>query len=207
MCPPPAHLPGDAIAEWCDRRPQHYFPVQSAVCQKSTRNVFSHHQRRKLSPYPPTCVVIMTKDRLRQRARRVAFVGSKSLGFACLESMYEFDASIVSLVVTVDDRDDTRSNFEQIAGLCESHETPIVVANSRADSEDAICSVAPDLCVVSGWYWILGERALKAISGPCIGTHHSLLPQYRGGAPLVWAVINGETQVGTSLFELSAGNG
>lgn len=58
----------------------------------------------------------------------------------------------------------------------------------------------PDVIVVVGWYHIIPEEIRTLPPLGTIGFHASLLPKYRGGAPLVWAIIQGEREVGLSLF-------
>lgn len=62
--------------------------------------------------------------------------------------------------------------------------------------------VEPDLILVLGWYYNVGRKIREAAPLGCLGIHASLLPRYRGGAPLPWAIINGETETGVSLFHL-----
>lgn len=62
-----------------------------------------------------------------------------------------------------------------------------------------------DLFLVLGWYFLLPRRIRTLAKKGTLGIHASLLPEYRGGAPLVWAMINGETTVGVSLFHLEDG--
>ena len=63
--------------------------------------------------------------------------------------------------------------------------------------------IKPDLILVAGWYHLLPEKYLKI--APTYGFHGSFLPNYRGGAPLVWALINGEKSTGVSLFKFKSG--
>jgi methionyl-tRNA formyltransferase len=63
----------------------------------------------------------------------------------------------------------------------------------------------PDLCVVNGWYKLINDKVLAFPSHGFIAVHNSLLPKYRGGAPLVWALMNGDEKVGSSIFYLSEG--
>ncbi|NJN80577.1 MAG: methionyl-tRNA formyltransferase [Anaerolineales bacterium] len=56
-----------------------------------------------------------------------------------------------------------------------------------------------------GWYWVLKADVLNLVSHGWLGIHASLLPKYRGGAPLVWAIINGEAETGLSLFYFDEG--
>jgi len=59
--------------------------------------------------------------------------------------------------------------------------------------------------MVSGWYWLLSPGILTSVQHGFIGSHYSLLPKYRGGSPLVWALINGEPEVGVSFFSFVEG--
>ncbi|HXG70781.1 MAG TPA: methionyl-tRNA formyltransferase [Gemmatimonadaceae bacterium] len=61
----------------------------------------------------------------------------------------------------------------------------------------------PDAFVVAGWYHMV-PRAWRQLA-PAYGLHASLLPDYSGGAPLVWAIINGEKRTGITLFRFEDG--
>ena len=60
-----------------------------------------------------------------------------------------------------------------------------------------------DLILVLGWYYNVPRTVRETASQGCLGIHASLLPRYRGGAPLVWAIMNGEQETGVSLFHLT----
>jgi methionyl-tRNA formyltransferase len=68
---------------------------------------------------------------------------------------------------------------------------------------DQVRRWAPDAIVVVGWYHMV-PRAIREIA-PVYGMHASLLPDYSGGAPLVWAIINGEQRTGITLFKMDEG--
>ena len=82
---------------------------------------------------------------------------------------------------------------------------PLLVVRSAAEAKAHILDHAPDLCFVNGWYWLFDHETLNAASGGFVGVHNSLLPAYRGAAPLVWALINGEKEVGSSIFYMGDG--
>ncbi|MBI4375242.1 MAG: methionyl-tRNA formyltransferase [Elusimicrobia bacterium] len=71
------------------------------------------------------------------------------------------------------------------------------------DLMDRVRSWAPDMFLVAGWYHMV-PRPWREMA-PAYGLHSSLLPDYSGGAPLVWAMINGETKTGITLFQLADG--
>lgn len=124
---------------------------------------------------------------------RTALIGSKSIGVAALDVL----RSVSELVgiVTLDDSADARSTLSTL------REHGAAVCTTREAANAAIRALDADLVVVAGWYWIIPADIVNA--RPFIGIHHSLLPAYRGGSPLVWQLINGEREVGTSLFTLT----
>ena len=123
---------------------------------------------------------------------KTALIGSKSLGFDAYDVLRRY--SNVTGVVTLDDRTDTRSRYADFKGIG-AH----VV--SKSEATEVIRSLDADLILVAGWYW----RIKGVTQRRFIGIHHSLLPKYRGGSPLVWALMRGELTVGTSLFSLTDG--
>ena len=68
--------------------------------------------------------------------------------------------------------------------------------------ESAIRQSKPDLVLVLGWYYKVPRTVIERIPFGAVGIHASLLPKYRGGAPLVWSMIQGEKQTGVTLFYL-----
>lgn len=63
----------------------------------------------------------------------------------------------------------------------------------------------PEIGVAAGWYHRLPARLRHVFARGVLGIHASLLPKYRGGAPLNWALLQGEREAGVSLFELADG--
>lgn len=63
----------------------------------------------------------------------------------------------------------------------------------------------PDLILVMGWYYMVTKELRSLAKYGAFGIHASMLPDYAGGAPLVWAMINGEKIAGVSLFKLEDG--
>ena len=56
-----------------------------------------------------------------------------------------------------------------------------------------------------GWYYIVPKSLRSLAKYGAWGIHASLLPKYAGGAPLSWAIINGEKKTGVTLFKLESG--
>ncbi len=66
-------------------------------------------------------------------------------------------------------------------------------------------SIAPDACVVVAYGKILPEWLLRIPRLGCINVHASLLPKYRGAAPINWAIANGERETGVTIMQMDAG--
>lgn len=71
------------------------------------------------------------------------------------------------------------------------------------DSLDAIASLRPDIIVVVAYGQILRRPILDAAPRGCINVHTSLLPAYRGAAPIQWAIANGEQQTGVTTMQIN----
>lgn len=70
---------------------------------------------------------------------------------------------------------------------------------------EALRSFAPDLMVTAAFGQILSAENLAIPKYGCINVHGSLLPKYRGAAPIQWAVINGETETGITTMMTDVG--
>jgi methionyl-tRNA formyltransferase len=134
---------------------------------------------------------------------RVVFVGSKRIGLRSLSAMQAVRPGGVAGIITPDDTSDTRHAFEDIKAFGARHGVPVVVPPVPRDVHDAVRQFEPDLVIVCGWYWMIEPRTLALAQGRFIGVHNSLLPAYRGSAPLVWAMLNGESRVGVSMYTLT----
>lgn len=73
---------------------------------------------------------------------------------------------------------------------------------NRPESIVWIRELAPDLLLVVGWTQLVKPELLRVPKLACLGFHASLLPKYRGRAPVNWAIINGETMTGNTMITL-----
>jgi methionyl-tRNA formyltransferase len=137
--------------------------------------------------------------------QRVVFVGSKALGASVLNTLYSIFPQSLAGVVTFDDTSDTRCALDQFREFERRTGKPLRVLQKGSELQSAIVEYQPDLCIVVGWYWVLKPELLKIVSHGWLGIHASLLPKNRGGAPLVWAILNGEIKTGLSLFYFDEG--
>lgn len=130
-------------------------------------------------------------------------LGSKSLAAAVVQMLCEVIPNDVVGLVTFDDSADDRSRLPELRDAAAANDIPLTVVQSRREASSAIGAHKPALVVVAGWYWLLDETLLREPEHGFMGVHFSLLPRYRGFAPVVWALINGETRIGYTIFRLT----
>ena len=74
-----------------------------------------------------------------------------------------------------------------------------------SDAPDIIKNLNPDVIIVVAYGKILPAEILTAAKYGCINVHASLLPKYRGAAPIQWAVLNGDSETGVTIMQMSEG--
>jgi methionyl-tRNA formyltransferase len=133
------------------------------------------------------------------------FIGGRDRGFTWLDRMEQRGALPSAVYCLEEDAHEVEKYSPQIQRLCADRQIPCRLRKRlRAEDEAEIIERAPALIVVMGWRSLISERVLAAPKFGSVGLHESLLPAYRGFAPVNWAVINGETQTGVSLFYLTS---
>ena len=131
--------------------------------------------------------------------------------FACptLQRLIERGENVVA-VVTQPDRPKGRGQKEEpppVKALARQHDIPVFqpVKVRTPESVQHIRELAPDLIVVVAFGQILPQILLDIPPRGCINVHSSLLPRYRGAAPINWVLINGETETGVTTMLMDAG--
>jgi methionyl-tRNA formyltransferase len=79
------------------------------------------------------------------------------------------------------------------------------VSVNAPDGVAMLRSLNPDLLVVAAYGQILSKEVLSIPTQGAINVHGSLLPKYRGAAPVAWAILNGERETGVTIIRMSAG--
>jgi methionyl-tRNA formyltransferase len=131
-------------------------------------------------------------------------MGSKNAGFDICQTLVEkLPKGVLRAIVCPDDSADQRSETAQFITLAKSSAIPFHVVKNAAETKEIIKSINPTVALVHGWYQILPVAELA--NTLFLGFHYSPLPKYRGNAPLVWQIINGEKRLGVSFFQLTPG--
>ncbi len=99
----------------------------------------------------------------------------------------------------------TNTRFGDMAGWCTAHQIPSQPYECPAQIERFARDLRAEFCLAAGWYHMVPANLRAVFSLGAAGLHASLLPKFRGGAPLNWAILAGENETGISLFVLGDG--
>ncbi len=139
----------------------------------------------------------------------VIFMGTPEFAVPCLERLIE-DGHQVSLVVTQADKPKGRGQKMMPPPVKECalrHDIPVLQPASLKSEEvqETLRRYQAELIVVVAYGKILPRAVLEMPKHGCINVHASLLPRYRGAAPIQWAVLNGETESGVTTMYMDVG--
>ena len=122
------------------------------------------------------------------------------VGVNCLKALLHADIKI-DLVVTHQDDPNENVWFGSVAKLCEDYKIPYVTpnANQLMDLVPQIQKLAPDYLFSFYYRHMIPAKLLACAKIAALNMHGSLLPKYRGRAPVNWAILHGETETGATL--------
>lgn len=140
---------------------------------------------------------------------RVVFMGTPAFAVPVLNALLNSEFSVVG-VVCQPDRPSGRGKKIQVGPV---KELALASAISVVQPEkmkapkliESLRAWEPDVIVVAAFGRILPKSILDLPQKGCLNVHGSLLPKYRGAAPIQWAVINGETETGITIMLMDEG--
>lgn len=142
--------------------------------------------------------------------KSVVFMGSPDFAVSALEALVQSPDYAVKLVISQTDKPQGR---KQILTAPPVKQTALRYglevyqpASLRTDEAyEKIAALQPDFIVVSAYGKILPQRILDIPKYGCVNLHGSLLPKYRGAAPIQWSVLNGDKKTGVTSMLMNAG--
>ena len=165
----------------------------------------------------------LKRDLFKRRARRLAesgeerpvsglrviFMGTPEFACPTLQKLIDRGEQLVA-VVTQPDRPKGRGQRlmpPPVKELASRHAIPVYQPVKVRDPAviETLRSLAPDVIVVVAFGQILPKALLDIPPLGCINVHASLLPRYRGAAPLNWCLINGESETGVTTMLMDVG--
>ena len=140
---------------------------------------------------------------------KIVFMGTPDFSVNSLESLIEAGHDVAA-VVTQPDKKKGRGEKVQFSPVKEAalkHGLTVYQPQRVRDEEfvNILREIAPDVIIVIAFGQILSKEILELAPYGCINVHASLLPKYRGAAPIQWAVIDGEEKTGVTTMQMDEG--
>jgi methionyl-tRNA formyltransferase len=140
---------------------------------------------------------------------RIAFLGTPAFAVPSLEALSRAGHPIVA-VVAQPDRPAGRGQALRAPATktwALAHGVPVLQPEKVRDGRLAadLDALRPDLLAVAAYGRILGKDLLELAPHGAVNVHGSLLPRYRGAAPIQWAIAEGETETGVSIMQMDEG--
>jgi methionyl-tRNA formyltransferase len=127
------------------------------------------------------------------------------VGVRCIKVLLSAGVEIPLIVTTRDDPNETQW-FASAAALGEEYGLPVVTPDevNTAELERTVAELHPDFVFSFYYRSMIGESLLNAGRLGALNIHGSLLPRYRGRAPVNWAILHGEKETGATLHYMTA---
>lgn len=140
---------------------------------------------------------------------KIIFMGTPDFAVVALEEIIEHGFEVIG-VVTQPDRAKGRGKkvqYTPVKQLAVAHNIPVFQPETAKDDDfiQTLRRLKPDCIVVAAYGNILPKELLEMPRYGCINIHASLLPKYRGSAPIHWAVLNGEEKAGITIMKMDEG--
>ena len=140
---------------------------------------------------------------------RVVFMGTPDFAVETLEALVRSEHEVAA-VVTQPDKPKGRGKamqFPPVKEIALREEIPVYQPRRVRDPEfiQILKEISPDVIVVVAFGQIIPQEMIDLPKYGCVNVHGSLLPKYRGAAPIQWAVIDGEKESGVTTMQMDAG--
>lgn len=141
--------------------------------------------------------------------KKVVFMGTPDFAVGTLEALINSKYDVAA-VFTQPDKPKGRGKAVQMTPVKEiamEHEIPVYQPVKIREEQwiEVLKDLAPDVIVVVAFGQIIPKAILELPKYGCINVHASLLPAYRGAAPIQWAVINGDEKSGVTTMRMDTG--
>ena len=143
------------------------------------------------------------------RKPKIVFMGTPEIAVTCLSRLLDAGFPVAAVVTRVDKPKGRRAILTPppVKVFAEERGIPVLQPKTLRDEAFAawLCEVDPDLILVVAFGMILPENVLSYPKYGCINVHASLLPKYRGAAPMQRAIMAGESETGITIMYMDAG--
>lgn len=138
---------------------------------------------------------------------RVIFAGTPAFALPTLEALHRSEHQVVA-VYTQPDRPAGRGRQVAAGAIKQyavSQQLPVHQPDTLRHEADALSALAPDVIVVAAYGLLLPRAVLAVPARGCVNVHASLLPRWRGAAPIARAIEAGDRESGITIMQMEAG--
>lgn len=134
---------------------------------------------------------------------RILFFGYSEVGYQCLDLLIGRGENVIGLI-THEDHPNEKIWFKTPAVAAREHDIPVFTPDSVNTPEwrAKIAEMKPDLILSVYYRHMIGQKILDLPPLGAFNMHGSLLPKYRGRAPINWAILHGESYIGMTLHRM-----
>lgn len=136
---------------------------------------------------------------------KVIFMGTPEISVRVLEAICSFNNVQLLMVITQPDKQVDRKKtivYSPIKKYCLDNNLRLIQPIKISDAYEEIKNVNPDIIITCAYGQFIPQKILDLPKMGCFNLHASLLPKLRGGAPIHWSIINGETTTGVTLMKM-----
>ena len=140
---------------------------------------------------------------------KALYMGTPEIAATILETLLSSELEVIG-VVTQPDKPKGRGKemaAPPVKEVALKHQIPVYQPRRVKDAEfiEQLRVLAPDIILVAAFGQMLSKEILDLPQYGCINVHASLLPKYRGSAPIQWVILNGETKTGVTIMRMDVG--
>ena len=139
------------------------------------------------------------------KKEKIIFFGTPEFAAAILQVLIEEKYNVIAAVSQPDRPVGRKHKIEPtpVKVLCEKYDIPCLQPEDLRKGYEEVLAYDPDVILTCAYGQIVPETILSYPHLGCINVHPSLLPKYRGGAPMHYAILNGDKETGVSLMEMT----
>ena len=140
---------------------------------------------------------------------KIVFAGSPDFAVESLQKLYDNPNNEIQLVISQRDKKRNRNKFSPTAVKKRAMDLGIEVITPKNINDDEVFEMLdrlnPDFIIVVAYGQLIKKRILDRFKNKILNVHASILPQYRGAAPINYALLNGDKESGVSIMLVEEG--
>lgn len=131
-------------------------------------------------------------------------MGTPQIGATVLQSLLDLKQEVIAVICQPDRLMNRKKEvvYQPVKALALQHNIPVYQPNKVKEITNEVAALNPDIIITCAFGQFINTEILNIPKYGCYNVHASLLPKLRGGAPIHWAVINGEKESGVTLMKM-----